>query len=230
MVNQLIRKAIKIVTISLLPCFLSGCILLILTGPSQLEPTPKHTSATKHDTARAYTMRGFLDVFSTGMNSLAKHIQTQLNIPAKSLSYLEEKKLAQLLIHNYQTGQFIGPIILIGHSYGADEQINVARLLNAAHVPVDLLISLDNTKQQTIPPNVRTFYNINSGHSVMSWLVPWGTPLKATSKKTKMVDINLVKDKHFLRVNHFNIDKLPEVQAYIIEIIKENIATRANSM
>jgi hypothetical protein len=171
-------------------------------------------------------MRGFLDVFSTGMNSLAKKIQTQLDIQGTALSYLEEKKLAHYLIQNYQSGRFKGPIILIGHSYGADEQITVAKLLNDAHVPVDLLISLDNTKKQRIPPNVRVFYNINSGRSVMSWMVPWGTPLIATSGKTKMVEINLVKDKHFTRVNHFNIDKLPEVQAYVIGVIKENIATR----
>ena len=35
-----------------------------------------------------------------------------------------------------------------------------------------------------------------------------------------MVRIDLVKDKHLTYVNHFNIDKLPEVQAYIIQIIK----------
>lgn len=207
-----------------MPCLLSGCILLMLTGPSQLDPTPTKPLTLKHFKAHAYTMRGFLDVFSTGMNTLAKQIQSQLNIQATALSYLEEKKLANFLIHNYQSGRLKGPIILIGHSYGADEQIYVAKLLNDAHVPVSLLISLDNTKKQTIPPNVRVFYNINSGHSVMSWLVPWGTPLIATSKNTKMVNINLVKDKHFFRVNHFNIDKLPEVQAYVIEIIKENLA------
>lgn len=226
MIIQCIRKTTKIIIITFLPCFLSGCILLMLTGPSQLEPKSTTSLTLKHFKAQAYTMRGFLDVFSTGMNSLAKKIQSQLNIQATALSYLEEKKLANFLIHNYQSGQFKGPIILIGHSYGADEQINVAKLLNDAHVPVDLLISLDNTKRQTIPPNVRVFYNINSGHSVMSWLVPWGTPLIATSGETKMVDINLVKDKHFSRVNHFNIDKLPEVQAYVIEVIKENISTR----
>lgn len=198
----------------------------MLTGPSQLDSAQTATLSLKPFKVQAYTMRGFLDVFSTGMNSLAKRIQTQLNIQATALSYLEEKKLARFLINNYQSGRFKGPIILIGHSYGADDQITVAKRLNDAHVPVDLLISLDNTKKQTIPPNVRVFYNINSGRSVMSWLVPWGTPLIATSGKTKMVDINLVKDKNFKRVNHFNIDKLPEVQAYIIEVIKENVIAK----
>lgn len=226
MVKQFMIRALKIIIMILVPSLMSGCILLMLTGPSQLAPKQTQPLKLKQYQVQAYTMRGFLDVFSTGMNSLAKKIQTQLKIQATALSYLEEKKLATFLIQNYQSGRFRGPIILIGHSYGADEQITVARLLNDAHVPVDLLISLDNTKKQTIPPNVRVFYNINSGRSVMSWLVPWGTPLIASSGKTKMVEINLVKDKHLTRVNHFNIDKLPEVQAYVIEVIQENLKTR----
>lgn len=221
--QQWMNKIGKLLTITVLSSLLSSCILLMLGGPSQLEPS-KTTSLTRHQSkAQVYTMRGFLDVFSTGMNSLAKKIHTQLHIQATALSYLEEKKLAQFLIHEYQTNHYRGPIVLIGHSYGADEQITVASILNDAHVPVDLLITLDNTKKQTIPPNVRVFYNINSGHSVMSWLVPWGTPLIAGSKHTKMINVNLVKDKQFNRVNHFNIDKLPEVQAYIIDVIQKNV-------
>lgn len=34
-------------------------------------------------------------------------------------------------------------------------------------------------------------------------------------------------DKHLYRVNHFNIDKLPEVQDLIIHIIKENVLEKA---
>jgi hypothetical protein len=191
----------------------------MVAGPTQLE----HKTIKNQSKARTYTMRGFLDIFSTGMNSLATKIQAQLGLEAQSLSYLEEKKLSNFLIEEYHQGRFKGPIILIGHSYGADDQITVARRLNAAHIPVDLIITLDNTKKQTIPPNVRTFYNINSGKSIVSGIIPWGTPMIPESKHTKVVNIDLVKDKGLKKVNHFNIDKLPEVQQYIIEVIRSSV-------
>ena len=100
MVTKFVIKAIKVITIIFMPCFMSGCILLMLTGPTQLDPAQTKPLALKQFKAQVYTMRGFLDVFSTGMNSLAKTIQTQLNIQATALSYLEEKKLAHFLIQN----------------------------------------------------------------------------------------------------------------------------------
>jgi hypothetical protein len=139
------------------------------------------------------------------------------------LSYLEEKRLAKFLIDQYQVKSARKAIVLIGHSYGADDQITLAKRLNKANVPVELLVTLDHTKTQTIPPNVRVFYNINSGYSAGACIVPWGIPLSADSKHTKMVEINLVKDKHITRVNHFNIDKLPEVQTLIMNIIRKNV-------
>jgi hypothetical protein len=218
----------KLAAITASSCMLSSCVILMLGGPSKLEmpenpPTTSHAYKVHTCKAHVYTMRGFMDVFSTGMNTLADRIHIELNLPARSLSYLEEKKLANILIRRYQVKQDHTPIVLIGHSYGADDQIKLAKKLNDAHIPVALIISLDNTKKQTIPPNVGAYYNINSGHSVISWLVPWGTSLSAGSKHTKIVEVNLVKDKHINHVNHFNIDKLPEVQDLIIDIVKQNV-------
>ncbi|NDH08410.1 MAG: hypothetical protein EBY16_02105 [Gammaproteobacteria bacterium] len=223
MMRQGLNKIAKCSVIVGASFLLTGCIMLLLGGPSQFEMSQLLPSKNKEVQPRAYTMRGFLDVFSTGMDSLAVRIHDELHIRARSLSYHEEKKLANFLIRRYQEKQDHSPIILIGHSYGADDQITLAKRLNKANVPVALLISLDNTKKQTIPPNVAVFYNINSGQSMVSWLVPWGTPLTPSSKYTKMVTVNLVKDKHFYRVNHFNIDKLPEVQDLIIHIIKQQV-------
>ena len=227
MKTTLLSKILKCMTITFLSLATSGCLILMLTGPTQFdkpETTPKKVKKPiSCPKARAYTMRGFLDVFSTGMNTLSTKISRELPIQATTLSYLEEKKLSTFLIKEYDSGVCRTPIILIGHSYGADEQITVARRLNEAHVPVDLLITLDNTKTQKIPQNVRTFYNINSGKSIMSGVIPWGCPLIAESKHTKMMRVDLVVDKHFKRVNHFNIDKLPEVQSYIIEVIKDTL-------
>ena len=224
----IIRKSIKILLLIGLSCNVSSCLMLFFTGPTQFNDTVPVSQHSKQPPAlknqpRVYTMRGFMDVFSTGMNDLTKKINLQLGIKSTALSYLEEKKLSNYLIHEYQAGRKRGPIVLIGHSFGADEQITVANRLNKAHVPVALLITLDNTKTQIIPPNVHTFYNINSGRSMLSMIVPWGTPLVAADKHTNMITVNLSKHRAFSMVNHFNIDKLPAVQNYLIDIIQKTV-------
>lgn len=218
--RHLLVKISQVVFITWLSSLLSSCLFVCLTGPSPLEqPLPPKMPIKKQcPTARVYTIRGFLDVFSTGMFSLAEQINQQLAIPARSISHVEEKRLSSFLIQEYQKG-CKAPIVLIGHSYGADDQIKVAKRLNAAHIPVALLISLDHTKQQTIPPNVRAFYNISSGKSIVHAVIPWGCPMKIASSKTKMVYIDLVQDQHLKWVNHFNIDKLTPVHQLIIQII-----------
>lgn len=214
---------------------MSGCLILMLSGPTELDddkkskkegvvPTlvsspPKPFVCKAPVKAKVYTMRGYLDVFSTGMYTLAQKIHEKLGMKTQSISYLEEKKLSKYLINDYQSSQCKAPIILIGHSYGADEQVTVAKRLNEAHVPVEVLITLDNTKPQNIPPNVRRVYNINSGHSIASPIIPWGSSLTPESKQTKVINVDLMKDKGFKDVNHFNIDKLPEVQEYIVNLL-----------
>lgn len=232
--NPLILRVLKRTTQNILLLFLcccvSGCLILMVTGPSNLENTQSNyqkkssTNSTypQHSGVHGavYTLRGLFDIFSTGMNSLATKIHKQLGLTATPMSYLEAKRLSAHLIKSYQSGQLQRPIILIGHSYGADMLITVAEDLNETHIPVDLIIAIDNTKNQIIPENVRTYYNINSGPSILHGLIPWGRALKGASKKTKIVNIDLMRDKGIFYVNHFNIDKLPAVQAYIIEIIK----------
>lgn len=232
---KLILTTIKGSIAIALSVFLSSCLMLMVTGPTQFENTPPHPLKKAEERLntlipRSYTMRGFLDIFSTGMNSLANKIHEQLGMQATSLSHLEARKLSQFLIKEYQSGRFKGPIILIGHSYGADDQITVAKQLNEAHVPVDLIITLDNTKTQTIPQNVRKLYNINSGKSIFSGIIPWGIPMQAQSKQTKVVNIDLIKDKGIRGVNHLNIDKLPAVQQYIIEVIKSEVVLHPKIM
>ena len=206
---------------------MSGCLIMLLSGPAELEPTHlsnlKQNKASKVPIARVYAMRGLWDVFSMGMNSLAEITREKLGLQATVLSYYEEKRLSDFLIEEYQSGRYRGPIILIGHSYGADEQITVAKRLNQKHVPVHLLITLDLTERQTIPPNVKSFYNISSGKSILGGIIPWGVPLVAESKTTRVVNINLAKDKPLANVNHLNIDKLSVVQTYVLGLIKSSI-------
>jgi hypothetical protein len=224
LMKALIAQGLKsILLLSML--LLSGCVFMLLFGPTKFqEPPVSRQTPHKSNNYTAYAMRGLLDVFSTGMDSLAKRLETVLMIQATSLASTETIPLSKHIIHNYQMG-YRNEIVLIGHSYGADDQIILAKLLQPYGISVALLITLDTTKKQTIPANVKNYYNLSSGKSIFNILVPWGVFADAESKQTKMHNIDLLHDKGFVRVNHFNIDKLPEVQDYVIAIIKANLRT-----
>jgi RHS repeat-associated protein len=92
---------------------------------------------------------------------------------------------------NYQQGD---QVILYGYSYGVDVAVDLAETLNAASVPIDLLVTVDGsdgplqnvTVNTTIPENVKTNLNVyqtsNSGASSASRVT--GSTTGATSNST----------------------------------------------
>jgi hypothetical protein len=240
--HKRIKNIIKIIVLFIGTIPNEGCLFTLLQGPTKFDtpPAPMAHYVSSNETnqstfkynatqeslnycpkARVYTIRGLLDVFSTGMDNLSQEIEKQLQIPSKSMSYLEEKRLCNYLIREYHRCQM--PIVLIGHSFGADVLMTIAKRLNEEHIPVAILVSLDSTMKHSPVSNVKNYYNVSSGSYVVKSFFPWGAPIEANNSNAKIVNVDLVKDKHFNRVNHFNIDKLPEIHAYIIDIIKSEV-------
>ena len=63
--------------------------------------------------------------------------------------------------------------MLIGFSFGADEAIRIARRMNGAGMPVDLLVTIDPVTPPAIPANVRAcrnFYQSNGAWDALPWL------------------------------------------------------------
>ena len=91
--------------------------------------------------AHVYLFRGLADVFSTGMDTLADEINTR-GVYATSHSHTDWKSIADKAAENYKAGKE-GPIILIGHSLGADAVMEIGRLhLGDKGVPVALVCAL----------------------------------------------------------------------------------------
>ena len=53
----------------------------------------------------------------------------------------------------------IGTLILMGHSQGGNDAIEIARALEISHVPVDLLVTFDPYHQKPVPANVARAIN-----------------------------------------------------------------------
>jgi hypothetical protein len=180
---------------------------------------------TKKYHGEVHTMLGGLGVFSTGMKELSSAVVNTYEIPAPSNMWYNAGNVTRQIVTYYRTHKTPRPIILVGHSLGANEQIKVARNLNKQGISVALLVTVDAVSQTIVPPNVKHAMNFyKSGYVPMFS----GLQLKAVDPaKTYIENINVGAMKG-LKVNHFTIDKNPVVQAMIMEEVKKVVINNAN--
>jgi hypothetical protein len=107
---------------------------------------------------RAYLFRGLIGLIDWGMDELAGRI-TRSGVSANIGSHLMWSSVASQAISDYRRDP--KPITVIGHSIGGDSAISFAEALNAAHVPVGLLITYDPTRMAgRVPANVERYINL----------------------------------------------------------------------
>ena len=108
--------------------------------------------------AHVYLFRGLADVFSLGMNTLTDELNSR-GVAATVHSHTDWKSIADKAVGNDKAGKE-GPIILIGHSLGADAVMEMADYLGDKGVPVALLIPFDATQSFPAPGNVARVVNL----------------------------------------------------------------------
>ena len=161
------------------------------------------SSATKAET-RVYLLRGWFGVFSTGLDSLAAELRSK-GIKAETVGHLAWRSTVSDIVKYHAAGNS-GPLVLVGHSQGANNVIEMARLLEREKIPVDLLVTLAPLLQDPVPVNVVRV--INYYHSP-----GWGAPVTADAGyRGKLSNINLGGD---VGISHIAMDKSPKIQAEI---------------
>jgi len=106
---------------------------------------------------RAYLFRGMIDLIDWGMDQLAGRIN-RTGVAANISSHLMWRSVADQAISDYRRDP--KPITAIGHSIGGDAAVEFAEHLEAAHVPVSLLITYDpNRFAHNVPANVHRYVN-----------------------------------------------------------------------
>ena len=161
------------------------------------------SSATKAET-RVYLLRGWFGVFSTGLDTVATELRSK-GIKAETVGHLAWKTTVAKIIKDHASGNS-GPLVLIGHSQGANNVIDMARLLQRENIPVELLVTLAPAGQDPIPGNVVRAINYYNSPG-------WGAPVSADpGYHGKLTNINLGGD---IGITHMAIDKNPRIQAEI---------------
>src|SRR6202167_6092275 len=119
----------------------AGLLLAFGTGPGSAEPR-----------AHVYLLRGLMNIFSLGMDTLADELNRR-GVYATVDNHAEWQSLANQAAANYKAGKE-GPIILIGHSLGADAVMEMAAYLGRRDVPVALVVPFDGTASFPASSNV----------------------------------------------------------------------------
>lgn len=155
-----------------------------------------------------YLMRGLLDV-STGLDDLAAKLKRR-GMTAIVKSYTDEAELTEAAIRGYKSGSGC-PIVIIGHSLGADAAVRMAESLDKAHIPVALLVAFSPASARTVPSNVARAVNYYQTDSIWNYVYARGPGFKGTLR-----NVNLAKD---ASIHHFNIEKNPKLHAETIRTI-----------
>jgi len=164
--------------------------------------------------AHVYLFRGLADVFSTGMDTLADEINKR-GVSATSHSHTDWKSIADKAAQNYKAGKE-GPIILIGHSLGADAVMEMADYLGDKGVPVALVMPFDGT--QSFPASA------NIGRVVNFTQRDYAYMRKGPGFRGTLVNVDLSSDPN---IGHLNIDKSARLHA---RAITEILAVAAGHM
>lgn len=217
-------------------CILCGCSsdpealasllpdpIIDIEVPQQKPPFLMSTGGTP----QVYLLLGYNDVYSTGLIELTDKLNAE-GIRAKWLNgntwlaFIAEIKQA------HAKGTLKGDLILVGHSFGGDDAVNVAAKVADDGVPVRLIVLVDATSPAPIPRNVDYCYNIYKP-TLAGDLFPnsfAGNPVERAPGNTHTRIINeAVTVANFgwaaNRIEHFSIDSEPLIHQAVINKIKE---------
>jgi hypothetical protein len=177
----------RLTTLGLL---MAGMVLVLGSSPSMAAPS-----------AHVYLLRGLMNIFSLGMDTLAEELSRR-GVNATVENHSEWQSLADQAAANYRAGRE-GPIILIGHSLGADAVMEMADYLGTKGVPVALVVPFDGTESFPASANVARVLNFTQ-HYFMQ---------RGPGFHGSLVNVDLRSDPN---IDHLTIDKSPRLHARVI--------------
>jgi pimeloyl-ACP methyl ester carboxylesterase len=158
--------------------------------------------------AQIYLLRGLANVFSRGMDEIGERLRASGFSPIV-INHRGWQNAADTIAGNVRDGN-TAPVILIGHSLGANAAFQMAKRLQAQNVAVAYLAVFDPTRRFTVPANVQHFVNFyqNNGH---------GRPASfSASRRENKVNLNLTTSPG---LRHTNIDQSRRLQNIVVERI-----------
>ncbi len=168
-------------------------------------------------------LRGLFNIFSLGMDTMGQDLRDH-DVFVTVHSGPSWRRLAKKITADREQGVKTGPLVISGHSWGADDAVRLARRLDKNGVPVDGLVLVDPTTPPKIPANVRLCINFYRSRPSTDWM-PWlrGVAVEGESPSTEIVNCDLrtseTNPELARKVNHFTIEANPEVQEMVVAAV-----------
>jgi hypothetical protein len=212
--SKLYRNAILALSVVVATAFVGAGAALSQTNGTQVASTKtkaksaslSHPGEKRVSHGRVYLLRGLLNVFSLGMDELAAKLERR-GISAGVYEYGGWESICQEAAARYRAGG--GPIILVGHSLGADAVVDMSNRLGQMGIPVALVVAFDPTAPSTL--NGRTtssfvnYYQSDNG---------FGRPIhRGPGFHGNLSNIDLRKHTEF---GHASIDKSAMLHSAVI--------------
>jgi hypothetical protein len=166
------------------------------------------------DHGHVYLLRGLANIWSRGMDKFGETL-TANGVPWSIHNHRKWKELGKEAAEKYKADKSFGPIIIVGHSLGADAAVLMAEEIGEAGVPVRLIVTFDGVARQNehvskVSPNVAEVLNFYKSNG-------WGREMiPAKGFKGKIDNVDLRGER---KVGHMNIDKNVELQSRVLGAI-----------
>jgi len=191
----------------------AGAALALYAGAAQAAPKKPSGTAPQAD---VYLLRGFGDIFSTGIDEIGRQLQAN-GVDA----HVEGHQAWRFVLNRILADQRENPrapVVLIGHSLGANAIIDIAAALEKKGVSVAYMATFAATAPAPLPGNIKrvvNFYFKQHG---------WGLPLTAGPRFRGSLDN---RDFSGMRdIGHFNIEKQRPLQDEVVRNVLSIVRSR----
>ena len=205
------------VAVALLSGLIVGGSTAVVSTASVATAAPRTAAKDAQETAvlpHVYLMRGLMNVFSLGMDQLAAMI-AQHGIEASVYNHADADAVVSQIAARYRAGDH-SPIILIGHSLGADAVMMMAQSLDRLEIPVALVVPFDGTDSYAAPKNVACVLNLTQRN--------FAYMRSGVGFHGKLSNINVSGEPG---IDHFTIDKSPQLQAYVLKSVLRSASAQS---
>lgn len=207
------RRRFTILAALLLCPLLTGCQS---TAPIDYEGVTRGGSS--------FYLLGLWNVFSQGLGDVSDGLREQ-GYHGQWLPGPEWPALCDRIVDLEAKGELRRPLVLSGHSLGADRALLLAAALEKRDIDVDYVLLLDATNPRTVPANVAVCHNIYLSHPKTDWIPAFrGIAVTAVNPDTELInyDVRYSADASLSHgdFDHFDIEADPEVQQLMIALVR----------
>lgn len=176
-------------------------------GAATVASRPAAAQPTADGGGSVFLLRGLVNVFSLGMDTLGRKIRAR-DIPVRVTNFTNWRGYAAVFVDLYRSDKSLAPVVIMGHSLGADAAIDMGNYLAANGVPVRLVVAFDGVHGgHKVVPGVEEVINYYKSDGVGQQVAA------APGFKGTLTNVDLSDRKE---IDHLNIEKSPELHAEVV--------------